>query len=877
MTRLLANTHQHDLAQHLFAVGLSAYYITHALTADVKLSRTAYIAGALHDIGKADPGFQAWLTKSRPQPVVKDGVHIESPSGAFSFEHYPRHNEVSLLLYHLIEGARFKSDNKLNRQALKSIKHVIYWHHAKPLRKKEFTTYADIHQTLHNVLSTEGVTDLFNSTLSLVEQINDYSNAYLTMGERSLAIGGLTTTIDPDRLYDLEALSLPNYKYYSLNNVEPSDYLSDTLENTRNNLLRSAVISADRLISSLTSAELTMHIERKTLKTFILSLLDDDTALAEQLKYCLEGFERDFPNSERNSRQSDVAQELALGQSVSALAGPAGCGKSKIALEWALNTDAQRIIWICPRVQVCQGLFHDLTQANYLPDAQIEINTGDIKQTHQAGALRDTDERDFFSGDVIITTIDQITNAILTHKNVSSLMLYMNSHIVFDEYHEYINMDAFNLLFAELVQCKRFKQDDANTLLISATPNYNFLNTLLDIDTDEVMIMDSFNTTPYRMHFEGFDEATTNNRHPFYRPQAPNTFVISNTALTAQKSFLVNHASENSILLHAKFTKTDKAVLFDKVMTSFEHGGTHHYDILRSGPLVQASLNISCKHMITEFTSPENWLQRLGRQGRFGEYTDTLDYVTAIPHALLAGKRSGSCAAFLRHLNVLDSSLAWLDFIREKLNTMDSVASLADLYNLYYAYHTNKDMLQIINRDLTKALAQSAKIINDKVIDPLSTPAFKSPQDKTKGVMKAQSLRGNNRFAQMAVCHVQDNGDLELTDRYIYDETSDNENTTLPVDELSGRGNSERDLLAFMSKHHHAIEQARDDTIKRVKAQYRDAILLNKARHSTHPVYVSYTPADLALIHDDAHAHAIYYIECDSQAVGVMSLNKLNR
>ena len=120
--KIYANTKKQPLDQHLFAVGYLAARLSRNFINDPKddsvqdkQAQVAFVAGALHDIGKLDPQFQNWvLTESKKKASIKaetpeEGQHIER--GKFSFETHPRHNEISLLLYYLLNDSPLCQDS----------------------------------------------------------------------------------------------------------------------------------------------------------------------------------------------------------------------------------------------------------------------------------------------------------------------------------------------------------------------------------------------------------------------------------------------------------------------------------------------------------------------------------------------------------------------------------------------------------------------------------------------------------------------------------------------------------------------------------------------------------------------------------------------
>jgi len=834
------------------------------------------VAGCLHDLGKIDPAFQAWAINPKKKAfaaddcmdaggratqgaVAEDGQHIDDAK--FSFEKHPRHNEISVLLYELLDPIGFKGINTANKMA---IKHAVYWHHAKPYRKEkdsDFASYGGIHKKLSANLTNLGFAELVEKAQKLLKELSEMDCRYRAIEDSFLA-KIYHEEVDLDLLARIKTTPLPAYKSYEANDCIES-YQQQIKENACNNIIRACVISADRLVSALSANDLHEHIKFNTLANLLDEALLLESTICSHIETCLTR----FPSGERSSKQHEVAQKLSKVLGVAVLVGPAGCGKTKIALEWAMMKNARQIIWICPRVQVCQGLFLDLTSEQYLPDAKIEINTGEFKYTNEWE--RNTAEDDYFSGDIVITTIDQVFSAIITHTKVNTLINVLNAHIVFDEFHEYIAMPAFLLLFAELVACKQQQESRANTLLVSATPHYFYVKSVLGIEPEDIIAMTSFNPSRYQIEFKVFDE-TRQDDNPLYQSQSGNTIVISNTAQTAQKSFIRNQ-EENSVLLHSKFKKSDKQKWFNEVFESFKKDGTRKFDVLRSGPIVQASLNITCDYMVAEITTAENFLQRLGRLDRFGDNTDTNSYCIAVPEPIRQGKGTGSSARFLARQYSFAATKAWYQFLQaEQLE--NKTIQLPELYALYQKFHDSDLGQQSMASDLLACFKQGVQLINQKVLDPITIPTKKTTV-KGRGKISKNSLRGENRFVQMAVCDVGNWPKIEYREEYAYEmpisEQDEFDNLTASIDEIQGYGDSDKNLLAYMKAKHHNV-------IGGTKA-FKDFILLNEARDPELPIYLSYTPEGLDRVGGDSarHSYAVYYAVCDKQPIGAISIKQL--
>lgn len=857
-----ANVQLQTLLHHSFAVGYLSQALFHHVVDGIEhrnLSQVAFLAGCLHDLGKLDPEFQAWVRKGK-QKDDDDGQHIDA--GKFSFDKHPRHNELSLFLCQLFED----KNKKLNRILKVALKHSIYWHHAKPYRKDDnINDLTSIYGFFKKNIGQDKVVTFIEQAIKLLGQINHLAKDY---DSKLTAINDyLSWQMDdlPEQIAQmLEKNQLPIFKHYEVSD-DFDDLQGKIRQNAQHNILRACLISADRLVSALSAQDLADYIAQNRLDELLQGLLCD--GLVNLVSHIGNALDK-FPQSERTQKQQHIAQALTS-DGVAVLSGAAGCGKTKIALEWAKQQNAQKIIWVCPRVQVCLGIFHDLTQ-EYLPDASVEIFTGEYKYTNNL--TTPTAEADYFSADVVVTTIDQLLNAIVTHTKVNGLIPFLNAHVVFDEYHEYIVMDIFNLLFAELVTAKTMRQaGKVNTLLVSATPHYLYLNKVLDIGMHQIQEMPSFNPSRYQLEFVTYQDKDKQN-NPFYQCyQDKSTFVISNTALLAQLGFIYQKENENSILWHSKYKRSDQKTLFNQVVDSFNKDGTRQYQVLRSGPIVQASLNVSCDFMVTQMSSPENILQRIGRLDRFGQNQAINVVQIAITDEIKQGKCLGVSARFLHKLHSLQSAKVWYEYLLEHL--ADKAFDLPTLYRVYKDFYQNENAKNYLLQDLQDAIKASIISLSQKVAEP--TKVAKAKADSKKRKISKNSLRGDSRFIQLAVMNVDDYQNPIFANQYAYappiKDGDDYDNLTESLSYIKEEG-----ILDYLAKKHGRIDPVHP--IKPVpdkKHGTKMLMLENYARDADFPLYLSYTPEHLDLINEPANPNAVYYAVCEKQTIGSLSHQNL--
>jgi CRISPR-associated endonuclease/helicase Cas3 len=331
----------------------------------------------------------------------------------------------------------------------------------------------------------------------------------------------------------------------------------------------------------------------------------------------------------------------------------------------------------------------------------------------------------------------------------------MNSNVVFDEFHELLDIAGISLLFLEFMRLRATTEGSGvRTLLMSATPTPYLLDFFTDCEnatlhpdvgfrkplSQRVTHVPSFNTNDFVLKLGQYQMSGI---HPFTQPNvvASGDIAVSNIVSVAQEATIKALSAEQPALTyHSKYTPNDKQTVLNRVLRLFGKHATAEQPALFAGPIVQASLNISTSTLHTDATTAENFLQRMGRVNRFGllpsgtvvMYDCTTD--NGVHHRV---------DNVLSKFNQKNRAQAWLDYCHA--NKLFTTLKLSDWYDHYWKFHTLPTTQASYKTDAAKVLAASVKLFQNNAFEPIQYfPKKISVQTKQ---LSKRSLRGRSFYA----------------------------------------------------------------------------------------------------------------------------------
>ena len=693
--KLLANSKKQDLSRHLKAIAYFCRAIYDTLgfekTESYNNMRVAcYTAGLFHDIGKIDPEYQNWIRNitSNESPNHPDDKATEK-----TWERFVRHNEISWLLLKAISitsntngiPCLVKGINGITD----TISYSVYWHHEEKSRNVKIING----KYFENLLESrwKEIKEIFEVFSNDLKKGCEYENI-------SFSLNNDVSVYDP----------IPAFKTL------------DTLQDMDNSLVRACLIEADRIVSGLSKNDLDNLFdseERINCEKFNLIFGQFDSivknfSLSENIQNRISLLEDPITNKDfdaaRNKKQKQTANSLAekmRNKNYCILQGPAGVGKTNISLMLANELNVKKVVYICPRVQVCQQNYISISKE--LPGIKTQIFTGEYKYTSLNEVENTIEENDFLNAEIVVTTIDQISSLFLNHLKATKLLslLRKDTLLIFDEFHELKSLPGHYPSFKEIINLKRkISNYSIGVLFMSATPNPIFIADALSLNKnnevrystikESIVKIPSFNEKP--IHFE----FTENNKN-ISRSVKPGEIFIYNIIKDLQNDYLQNSEMDTCIAYHSGFAPNHKKIVFNDIIAEFgKEAALKQKKLgLRAGPVVQASLDISTSNLTTQETCAEDLLQRFGRCNRWGY--DENSNITVIKHGRTPNNKlfDESQNRYLKENFCLNTTLAFGKFIESKKgNVFDS--NINELYELYFIFvEDNKKAYELDLKD----------------------------------------------------------------------------------------------------------------------------------------------------------------------------------
>ena len=562
-----------------------------------------------HDIGKMDVNFQKFIKKDEENDL----------------NNYLEHHIISYYIFKLLNI----NNSIINDDIKDVIKYCILYHHSfNPLNKNSvnFLNNKIDKKLLKNTL--EKILEENNETL--LDYLSKVNNEYYSYFQEKLNIELKTI---PKNFNDF--CLFPSYKDIEVFDNQSIKY------NALKTTIKLFFNTIDRKTSFSFEFDKSIDFENKNFEKDTCFYLDNDEK---------------FPlNNERTKAQNKVIEEILKNynnNNISVLNGAAGVGKTRIFLKIfkELRQGNKQMFIVVPRNTIAESLYEEFKQQYYFNDSvSIEILNNEREDVFfKNNESEVSNVSNPYNSNIVIITIDRLTKLLNDNHLIYNFERLLNSFIVFDEFHEIFYLDSLCIYFKEVIETFSFF-NNSKVLLTSGTINPFFVKNFLEIEEKNIFKLDSFNNQLIHVIFSNLDETNkeivnnnTINLIPnknikylkdykekikFQIEKGLTNFIdIQEKIINSQRntifylqeiSKIKENLTNNIINIHSYFNKEDKKNILEHLLKKCKKI-THKFKIY-SAPIIQASVNITCKYMFTNYSTPDNLLQRLGRLNRFAE------------------------------------------------------------------------------------------------------------------------------------------------------------------------------------------------------------------------------------------------------------------
>lgn len=375
------------------------------------LIKIVEIAGLLHDIGKSEKEFQAFLTHKVTEENKKNKKFSHNEVGwAFLSKHLDIGDKIGLM------------------RAEQYILDAVYWH--------------------HGLINSGNFNKHHADEIPISETDSKKMLYYLRE-----AIDHKCFTLNDNGCYP----KAPKYYSDELNINDSSDLYKI--------LFRSILIEADHIASANEYTDLS----EDEIKVIVDNLLNRESYVNPENHIYFKDVD------ERFKIKLDIIEKIkkleSYGKKTTLIRAPAGFGKTLLGLLWSLSSD-KKLIWVCPRNDIARSIYSLIIKelrgfgSNNISVELYLAGETEVKNFHSNGN---------FSSDIIVTNLDNYLTPSVTGKNISRMFSVINADIVFDEIHEYVTEAPLFAGFVNIMKARHRMTNNRTLLLSATPLTLNSL------------------------------------------------------------------------------------------------------------------------------------------------------------------------------------------------------------------------------------------------------------------------------------------------------------------------------------------------------------------------------------------------------------------